>query len=177
MANQKTNEPTPLGKLFGVVGLVTGFMVGWNSSQNFMAALICGLIVGGLGVAAGNLVHKILIITISILLTIGTSYCRHEVFRVIRESPQQSQPGRQSPTISEKPDVTPKSARVIAQRANLRSKPDSSAAPDNKPLLELEMGERLVLLSPYHDGRGWYHVQHDRTGQEGWIHGNNIEFE
>lgn len=177
MADQKTNQQTPLGNFFGFVGFVTGCVIGWNSTQNFWAAIICGLIVGGLGVAVGNFVQKLLIITVSILLTIGTSYCRQEVFRAVSDSSRQSPATRQAPTFSQQPEVRPTSAKVIVLRANLRPKPSGSNGPDNKPLMELETGESLSLLSPDHDGRGWYHVRHLGTGLEGWIHGNNIEFE
>lgn len=177
MANQKKDEPTPLGKLFGIVGLITGFMFGWNSTQNFWAALICGLIVAGLGVATGNFLHKLLIITISILLMIGTSYCRREVFNAVRDGSRQSVATRPPPALSDTVKLTPTSARVIVQTANLRPKPSSGDTRDNKPLVQVEIGEPLELLSPDHDGKGWYRVRHSGSGYEGWIHGNNIEFE
>ncbi len=175
MSKQNSNQ-TSLGNLFGVVGFITGCAIGWNGTQNFWAAVICGLIVAGLGVAVGNLVQKVLIIAVSILLTIGTSYCRHQVLTVIRNGPSQGQTTGQA-TAAGRSVTTPTSARVIVRVANLRPTPSASNAPGNEPLLKLGKGDTLQLVSPNHDGNGWYQVRHSVTGAEGWIHGNNIEFE
>jgi hypothetical protein len=178
MADQKTgNEATPLGKLFGIVGFISGFVIGWNGSQNFWAAVICGLIVAGLGVAVGNFLHKLLVVTVSVALMLGTSYCRSQVFDTIRNGPRQSLATTAPAAPSKAVNAAPASAKVIVQRANLRPKPSGADTRDNTPLAQLELGETLVLLSPVHDGRGWYRVRHPGTGYEGWIHGNNIEFE
>jgi hypothetical protein len=67
---------------------------------------------------------------------------------------------------------TPKMARVIMTKANLRPNPNDN----RKPIMKIDYDGKLQLLSPNYTGRGWYHVRHISSGQEGWIHGNTIEF-
>lgn len=89
MTNQKAKQPPTLGGLLGFVGFITGCVIGWNASQNALAALICGIIIAFLGAAIGNIVQRILIIAISLTLMIGMSYCRSEVIKAIRQNGQQ----------------------------------------------------------------------------------------
>lgn len=72
--------------------------------------------------------------------------------------------------------VTPKTALVTARRAALRSKPGGESE-GSTILKEVGKGERLDLLSPDFVGKGWYHVRHPGTKQEGWVHGNLIKLE
>jgi hypothetical protein len=67
---------------------------------------------------------------------------------------------------------TPKMARVIMTKANLRPNPNDN----RKPIMKIDYDGKLQLLSPDYTGRGWYHVRHISSGKEGWIHGNTIEF-
>lgn len=92
----------------------------------------------------------------------GSSSTTHKTSSIIPEKSQAAVPTR---------------ARVIVQGANLWLKPSSNITIENKLLMELEAEERLELLSASYVGKGWYHVRHSGTKQEGWIHGNNIELE
>jgi hypothetical protein len=177
-------EPPVLVKWLGTIGLVTGFIIGWNGTQNFWAAAICALIVASLGAYIGKVLHRILIIAMSILIAVGSSYVRSTVTNVmlagVRDSQQQSQTLRPKATTSSSDKTqkaVPANARVIAQRANLRPKPSATDEPDNMPIIEMERGERLEIRSTGYVGNGWYSVRHYGTGQVGWVHGNNIEFE
>jgi hypothetical protein len=169
------NETSPLAKVLSTVGFFAGLVIGWNATQNGWAALICGVVVAGLGSFVGNILHKLLVIAVSLLLAFGTAYVRHAVFTGIRESRRQYSTSTPLPTY-EKPDATPRTARVIAARAELRSKPSGRDAPGNTLVGEAAYGQTLTLLSSAYVGRGWYHVRHGELG-EGWVHGNDIEFE
>lgn len=68
--------------------------------------------------------------------------------------------------------TAPQRAKVIKNKANLRSTPNDK----RKPLKQLNFDDSLILLSPNYVGRGWYHVR-DASGQEGWVHGDTIKFE
>jgi hypothetical protein len=71
----------------------------------------------------------------------------------------------------------PKVAVIKTQAADMFSKLPNSNNSTNIKLMELKLGERLELLSPKYFGKGWYHVKHPQTGQEGWINGNQIDVE
>ncbi len=91
--------------------------------------------------------------------------CGSIVWSGIRKSSVSSPPSVVSTSV-------PKFARVIKSRVNLRSQPNDQ----NKSIKSLSKGERLQLLSPNHNGSGWYNVRHESSGITGWVHGNGIEF-
>jgi uncharacterized protein YgiM (DUF1202 family) len=164
-----------LVKLLSTIGFFTGLTIGWNSTQNGWAALVCGVIIAGLGAFAGKVVHKLLVIAVSLLLAFGSAYMRHAVFKGLYKNGQQY--STSSPrTTYEKPDATPTRARVIAANANLRSKPGDGTGSGNRLVGTVALGQRLDVLAPKYVGKGWYHVRHLELG-EGWVHGNDIEFE
>ena len=68
-------------------------------------------------------------------------------------------------------------AEVIRQGSSLFPNPRNDNKQGDRPLRELKYGEKLLLLSPKFVGNGWYHVRHQVTGLEGWIHGKNIRLE
>jgi hypothetical protein len=86
----KKQESTSLGRIIGVVGFITGFVVGWNVSQNGWFALLVGFIFWAIGVAVGNLITKILVIAVYIALAFGTAYIRHAVFDAVTNAPARS---------------------------------------------------------------------------------------
>jgi hypothetical protein len=76
-------------------------------------------------------------------------------------------------TASTSTSTNPPSARVISEGAKLLSGPSG----DGVPLRELQNGEKLLLLSLKHNAKGWYHVRHIATDQEGWVNGYHIKLE
>lgn len=179
-------EQTPLlARWLGTIGLVTGFIIGWNATQNFWAAAICALIVACLGAYIGKVLHQILVIAASVVIAIGSSYVRSTVTGAlvagIRESQQQSQTVK--PLTSGATSSSAKSQRAatltakVIKTSNLRPKPSADNDPDNTPLMQMEIGDRLEVQTREYVGNGWYRVKHYGTGREGWVSGYNIEFE
>jgi Bacterial SH3 domain len=68
--------------------------------------------------------------------------------------------------------VKPKNrfAEIIAVKADLRSFPDKDA----EVLRIAEKGNQFILIEGTGEG-GWYNVADEKTQQDYWIHGNNIE--
>ena len=67
-------------------------------------------------------------------------------------------------------DSTTVTAIVKARQANLRDQPFASAA----VIATVNRGELLSLTSIKPSGP-WYQIRHDKSGSEGWIHGNAID--
>jgi hypothetical protein len=61
-------------------------------------------------------------------------------------------------------------AKIIAVKADLRSFPDKDA----EVLRIAEKGDRFILIEGTGEG-GWYNVVDEKTQQDYWIHGDNIE--
>ncbi len=68
-------------------------------------------------------------------------------------------------------------AEVISEGSSLLPNPSNENTKGNVALQKLKYGEKLLLLSPNYVGKGWYHVRHQATGLEGWIHGDDIRLE
>ena len=171
------DQTHPLGRLLGTIGFFTGLLFGWSSTQNGWAALVCGVVVACIGAYVGNLLHRLLAITLSLVLALGSAWVRYEFFKILRESrPPGSTLRYTPPTSYETHAAQPSRARVIVAKANLRAGPSDGSDPDNRVVGTVTFGERLELLSADYVGRGWYHVRHPEPG-EAWVHGNCIEFE
>lgn len=74
-----SNENTPLGNLLGIVGFITGCTIGWNATENAIAAIVVGIILAAMGAFLGNLAWRILIIAISIAIAVFSSLVQREV--------------------------------------------------------------------------------------------------
>jgi hypothetical protein len=61
-------------------------------------------------------------------------------------------------------------AKIIAVKADPRSFPDKDA----EVLRIAEKGNRFILIEGTGEG-GWYNIADEKTQQDYWIHGNNIE--
>lgn len=115
-----------------------------------------------------------LAMAIAAIIVIGMLYWRYS------KNPNSNQA---NVTTNENPVALPSKqpnlpiAEVIREGSSLLPNPKNDDKEGNKPLQELKYGDKLSLLSPKFVGNGWYHVRHQVTGLEGWIHGKNIRLE
>jgi|GEM_PF-4157100 len=103
-------QNTGLGNLLGVVGVVTGFVVGWNATEDFWAAVIAAVIGYFVGVSIGNTLHKVIAVIVSILLIVLSTYIRQELIgAAVRGvvSQQQSRTYRPAPESPRRPRALP----------------------------------------------------------------------
>lgn len=110
MGNSSNDDHTPLGKLLGGIGFVTGFIIGWNGSKGeFLPALLVGLFVAGLGAFIGNVLWRLLIIALSIAMSVASCGVRQVVVNEVRAQVQRNAASGYTPSPSYTPALSPPS--------------------------------------------------------------------
>lgn len=120
-------ENAPLGNLLGTIGLVAGFIAGWNISDgNFVGAFITAVIVGAVGVFLGNLAWRILVIAASVVVAVISNQIRHEVVKGVVEGVTQGQPQASNPA---PPTYIPAPPQAVVQAPSAGALSPSLPAP------------------------------------------------
>lgn len=63
----------PFGGIFGTIGMIVGIGVGYDLTQDGVAAIVGGLLGAGVGIFVEHLVYRVLVIAVGVLFLMARS--------------------------------------------------------------------------------------------------------